>query len=425
MKTQKPREIAVNVLIQREAGRHFTENILDRSLQDAGLSAADRALCRELVSGCVRWQLTLDELIDRRTDGRRQPAAVRALLRLGLYQLIFLTKIPPHAAVHETVAMASTHGCSRQKGFINAVLRHYGRELEAIRGQVEEWKESDLALGFSHPRWLIERWTSDFGLENTRALLEWNNQPAPTFARVNTLKTTAAELTRRWSEEESVEFEAVERDWLPGELFFQLKSNPPIAQLKSFQGGCFYVQDPSTALACLLLDPRPGERILDYCAAPGGKTTLIAQMANNQADIVAQDHHMKRLRRIQENCERLGVTSVSKFITSVDREKELGEVKFDKILLDVPCSNSGVMRRRIDLRWRLTEAELQRLVETQRELLGEAKAWLKPGGRIVYSTCSIDPLENAGISGDSGSARQLTPFGDGCDGAFACVIEPH
>lgn len=424
MKSQKPREIALQILLQRESGRHFTENLLDRALADAPLSAADRALCRELVSGCVRRRLTLDELIDRRTDGRRQPAAVRALLQLGLYQLLFLTRIPPHAAVHETVGLAPTCGCSRQKGFINAILRHYTRELEATRALISDWQQSAPALGHSHPAWLVDRWTRQFGPDNTRNLLEWNNQPAHTFARVNTLKTTADELTRRWTESESVEYEPVQFDWLPKDLFFRLKSNPPLPQLESFRDGCFYVQDPSTALACLLLDPQPGEHILDYCAAPGGKTTLLAQMANDQADIVAQDHHHKRLRLIRDNCTRLGVKSVSQLITATERNRELGDRKFDKILLDVPCSNTGVMRRRIDLRWRLTESELDRLTELQHNLLNEARQYLKPGGRLVYSTCSIDPEENTAITGEQKQSRQLTPFADHCDGAYACALEP-
>lgn len=412
------------MLLQRESGDHYTENLLDRSLADAQLASADRALCRELVSGCVRWQLTLDELIDRRTDGRRQPNAVRALLRLGLYQLVFLTKIPPHAAVHETVSLAGGVGCTRQKGFINAVLRHYGRELDATRDLLVQLQETDPRLGYSHPDWLVERWTRDFGAEKTRRLLEWNNQPPATFARVNTLKTSAAELARRWTDSEGVEFEPVRFDWLPDELFFQLKSNPPLPQMESFRDGWFYIQDPSTALACTLLDPRPGESILDYCAAPGGKTTLLAQMANDQSEIVAQDHHHKRLRLIRENCQRLGVRCVSPLITSVERDAALGDQRFDKILLDVPCSNTGVMRRRIDLRWRLNEDEIRRLTETQHTLLAEAREWLKPGGRIIYSTCSIDPVENIGITGEQPTARQLTPFDDGCDGAYACVIEP-
>lgn len=410
------------MLLQRDSRQEFTENLLDRSLAGSQLGAADRALCRELVSGCVRWQLTLDELIDRRTDGRRQPAPVRVLLRLGIYQLVFLTKIPPHAAVHETVALAPTVGCSRQKGFINAVLRHYGRELDTTRAQLEAWRESDPALGHSHPTWLVDRWIRDLGRENTLRLLAWNNEPAPIFARVNTLRTTAAELTRVWRDEEGVEFEPVSCDWLPEELFFRLQSNPPLPQLRSFREGWFYIQDPSTALACTLLDPQPGDQILDYCAAPGGKTTLLAQMADDRAEIVAQDHHHRRLRLIRENCARLGVTSVRQMLTANEREEKLGDRRFDKILLDVPCSNTGVLRRRIDLRWRLNEAEFARLVEGQIDLIAEARRWLKPGGRLVYSTCSLDPAENAGVTGVHENSRQLTPFTDGCDGAYACVI---
>jgi 16S rRNA (cytosine967-C5)-methyltransferase len=413
----------VDVLLQRDSGHHFTENLLDRRLAGVQMQTPDRALCRELVSGCVRWQLTLDELIDSRTDGRRQPNAVRVLLRLGLYQLLFLSRIPPHAAVHETVALAAAVGCTRQKGFINAILRHYGREAEATRARLEDWRETDPSLGYSHPDWLVQRWIQTLGPAATRHLLDWNNQPPPTYARLNTLKTDAASLTRRWSDQEGVDFEQVSFDWVPDGLFYRLKSNPPFPEMESFRDGWFYLQDPSTALACSLLDPRPGEEILDYCAAPGGKTTLMAQMADDRAGIVAQDHHHRRLRLIRENCMRLGVTGITDLVTAVERDEKLAGRRFDKILLDVPCSNTGVLRRRIDLRWRLAEDEFGRLAEAQRLLLEEAHQWLKPGGRLVYSTCSIDPDENESITGGVGASRLLTPFNDGCDGAYACVID--
>jgi len=414
LKSQKPREIAFRVLLKREQTPRFTENLLDEALLRHPLPPADRALCQELVYGCIRWQLTLDHLIDLRTDGRRQASGVRIALRLGLYQLFWLDRVPQHAAVHETVAVAKHNGQARAAGFINAVLRHYAREFIDTRRLLSRLKSEDPAVGHSHPRWLVDRWTGQFGTTPTLALLEWNNRPAPTFARVNTLKVSAERLTARWQRSEGVEFAPVARDWLPAETFFELRAPGPLTELESFRNGWFYLQDPSTALACRMLDPQPGEDILDLCAAPGGKSTLLAQMVRNQARITAHDPSPARLRLLRENCRRLGAACV----TPVEHPPR---ARFDKILIDAPCSNTGVLRRRVDLRWRLSEGEISRLAEEQRELIERAKQWLKPGGRLIYSTCSIEPEENtAGLR--FVESRQLTPFADEVDGAFAGIL---
>lgn len=416
MKTQKPREIAFRVLLKREQSQRFTENLLDQALTQNPLSAADRGLCQELVYGCIRQQSTLDHLIDERTDGRKQPAGVRIALRLGLYQIFWLDRVPEHAAVHETVAVAKHNGLTRPAGFINAVLRHYSREYTQTKKLIRQLQADAPAIGFSHPDWLVDRWVRDFGHPNTNSLLEWNNRPATTFARVNTLKATAEKLTAQWQESEGVEFTPVRHAWLPSDTFFELKAHPQIVTLESFRRGWFYIQDPSTALACLMLDPQPNESILDLCAAPGGKTTLLAQLSNNQADITAHDLSAKRLVMVRENCRRLGATCVK----PVD---QLPDTKFDKILVDAPCSNTGVLRRRIDLRWRLKKEEISRLAGEQRDLIKQALRHLKPSGRLVYSTCSIEKEENTeGLKFTK--KHQLTPFEDGVDGAFAGIIEP-
>lgn len=421
MNTDKPREIAFRVLLKREQTRHFTENLIDRTLVRNPLPPADRGLCQELVYGCIRWQRTLDHLIEARTDRRRQPNGVRIALRLGLYQLFHLDRVPAHAAVHETVAAAKTLGFARQAGFINAVLRHYTREQESTRALLEELKLENPALGYSHPDWLVQRWSDQFGQEASSKLLAWNNRPAKTFARVNTIKATCAELSERWKEEK-VEFEPVLRDWLANDLFFELKSHAPLTTLPSFQDGWFYLQDPSTALACTLLDPQAGDEILDFCAAPGGKTTLLAQLTGDQARITAHDLNENRLDLLRENCTRLGIKGVSEFVTAESADQKLRDRKFDRILLDAPCSNTGVLRRRIDLRWRITEEEISRLASEQRRLIAQARQYLKPGGRLVYSTCSLETEENTDELNFTES-RQLAPFTDEVDGAFAGIID--
>ncbi len=425
----------------------FVEDILEAELASAGLPPADRGLCQELVYGTVRWQATLDWLITRKTRGRATKPRLRDLLRLGLYQIFWLDRIPPHAAVHETVELAKQTGLSSQSGFVNAVLRSFLREADATRGLLAELKTTRPHLGYSHPEWLTARWERRWGREKAARLMEWNNTAPKVFARVNTLKTQAEDLLARWREEK-VDYEVVQRDWLEENLVFQLKSHPPLDRLSSFKQGWFYVQDPGTLLAPRLLGAQPGETVLDLCAAPGGKLTYIAQLMRNEGTIVAHDTAQERLKLIQENCERLGVTNVeyalsptdsgsgfiqsSKFKVQGSRFPVLPSHLFDRILIDAPCSNTGVMRRRIELRWRIRPEEIQRLRTLQLELLRQAAPLLKPGGTLVYSTCSLEPEENQEVVEEflreaSESVleqqRELLPFADEVDGSFVALMK--
>jgi len=425
---QKPRQIAARVLGQRRTNGLFVEDLLEIALANAPLSSADRGLCQEIVYGVVRWQATLDWLILRKTTGREQKPALQNLLRLGLYQIFWLDRIPDHAAVHETVELAKQGGFGPQAGFINAVLRGYLREADETKRLLADLKISQPALGWSQPEWLVARWQKRWGAEKTAQLLEWNNTPPKTFARVNTLKTDAGKLVEKWREE-NVEYDFKTCDWTGENLIFELKAHPPLHSLASFREGWFYIQDPSTLLAVSELGAKPGEMVLDLCAAPGGKTTFIAQLMNNQGRIVAQDVSEDRLKLIRENCARLGVACVETVLPST-RNSQLS-TSFDRILVDAPCSNSGVMRRRLDLRWRIQPDEIERLRVTQLDLLHQAVTRLKPGGVLVYSTCSLEPeensevvkeflLEHAGFKLES--ERELLPFADNVDGAYVARL---
>ena len=414
---------------QRKTGGEFTENLLDDAFAGTRLSPVDRGLCHELVCGTVRWQATLDWLIARKTGGRGQKLALQNLLRLGLYQIFWLDRIPGHAAVNETVELAKRAGFNTQAGFVNAVLRGYLREADETKKLLADLKISQPALGYSQPEWLVEKWRKNFGDEKTRQLLDWNNTPPKNFARVNTLKTDAGKLVERWREE-NVEYDFFTRDWTGENLVFELKSHPPLATLPSFRDGWFYIQDPSTLLAVRELGPQPGETILDLCAAPGGKTTFIAQQMNNQGRLVAHDTFPDRLKLIEENCQRLGVTCVETILPSTLNSQL--STSFDRVLVDAPCSNTGVLRRRVDLRWRISPEEILRLQKTQLELLRQAASVLKPGGTLVYSTCSLEPEENSEVVKEFlaahqnfklASERQLLPFADHVDGAFVARLE--
>ena len=482
---KNPRQIAARILRQRGANGGFTEDLLENALTGTRLLPADRALCQEIVYGVVRWQAPLDRLIARKTGGRNQKPVLQILLRLGLYQIFWLDRIPGHAAVNETVELARQNGFGAQAGFVNAVLRGYLREADATRKLLADLKISQPALGWSHPEWLVARWQKRWGLERAAQLMEWNNTPPKMFARVNHLKIDAGKLLKKWREE-GVEYDFVcsggrqtaaflaeieSLGFLPKaasleNLIFELKSHPPLAKLDSFKHGWFYVQDPSTLLAACKLGAQPGETILDLCAAPGGKTTFIAQLMDNQGRIVAMDTSSERLKLLEENCARLGVTCVETMlkaphpgplpvwrgegeISGATQKHSLaplqrgeggpalaapgeGIEKFDRILVDAPCSNTGVMRRRVDLRWRVQPKEISRLQEMQLGLLKLAAPALKPGGVLVYSTCSLEPEENQEVVKEFSrqgtqfkleSERELLPFVDQVDGAYVARLK--
>src|SRR5271157_2266224 len=243
----------MRVLRGRGDSGEYVERLLENELAGRGLTPPDRALCQELVYGIVRWQTTLDWLIARKTGNRPQNAALRLLLHLGLYQLFWLQRIPNHAAVHETVELGKRLGFGAQAGFLNAVLRAYAREREATVLQLENLKQTDPALGYSHPAWLVERWQARWGAARTAQLLQWNNTPPPIYARLNLLKADFAALAAAWRQE-GVDFLEQHWDWTGGNLMFELKSHPPLPQCQSFQRGFFYVQDPGTLLAVNELD---------------------------------------------------------------------------------------------------------------------------------------------------------------------------
>ncbi len=450
---QKPRQIAAQILRRRSGGTDFVEDILSVALAGAHLSAADRGLCQELVYGVVRWQAALDWLIARKTPGRDQKPMLQTLLRLGLYQIFWLDRIPNHAAVNETVEQAKQAGFGPQAGFINAVLRGYLREFDATKAALADLKTTQPHLGYSHPEWLVARWQKRWGAEKAAQLMEWNNAAPKTFARVNDLKfasapdSTAAgsarnplragDLLTLWRNE-NVDYDFVRRDWLEENLVFELKSHPPLGQLASFQHGLFYIQDPSTLLAVRELNPQPGENILDLCAAPGGKLTYIAQRMRNEGKLVAHDTFPDRLKLIEENCARLGVTIAQTVLPpGAPKRSEGGSTldprpsSFDRVLVDAPCSNTGVMRRRVDLRWRIRPEEIDRLRATQLELLRQAADMVKPGGTLLYSTCSLEPEENESVIREFlarelwfqlETQRELIPFADETDGAYVARL---
>jgi 16S rRNA (cytosine967-C5)-methyltransferase len=316
-----------------------------------------------------------------------------------------------HASVNETVNLAT-----RARGFINAILRRADRERAKLLAAVDQLPPP---IRWSHPGPLVERLATFLPEADVLALLEWDQRPAETYVRVNGLHPDASQMSE------------MKEGWTPvGDGFFRCQSAPR----GELAAGLCYAQDPSTALAVTLLDPKSGELILDACAAPGGKTALMAQMMKNQGLIVATDSSAARLKRLAGNLARMRVTNVNAALhdwASATHPEGAVAGKFDAILLDAPCSNTGVMRRRVDVRWRLDAAAFTAQAASQLALLKSVLRVLKPGGRLVYSTCSIDPEENTGVVDKLLQAhpdvkrldeRQTMPQKDGIDGAYAVLL---
>jgi 16S rRNA (cytosine967-C5)-methyltransferase len=407
------RGLALVALQKWRTSEQFADAILGQLLRSSDLTAPDRAFATELFYGVLRNLTLLDFWIDS-LRSRHLDHDARDLLRLGLYQL-FLLETPEHAAVFETVALAA----KRSRSLINAVLRN------ATRGKADllrKASEQELSVRTSHPQFLIDRWRQNFGEKNAETLCDWNNRPALVYARINRIKISEEDFLV--GSARCADRIPQPRDAVPAN-FVRLTNVPHDA----LAAGHCYIQDPSTAAACLLLDPKAGERVLDACAAPGGKTAFIAELMNNDGFILACDRDQNRVETLRDNLERLGagiVHSIRHDWTSGGALPE--QTAFDRILVDAPCTNTGVMRRRVDLRWRLTPEDFSRMPAEQLAIVRATIPLLKPGGILVYSTCSIEPEENEEVV--TAILREfpflklveqvsLLPFRDGVDGAFA------
>ena len=415
--TTSVRRLALEALGEWEDGSRHAADILEDISRARRLGPLDHAFLQQLLYGVLRHLSRLDGLIDELRSGR-VTRETRNVLRLGFFQ-IFHSHIPAYAAVGETVALARNG-----RGFVNALLRRADRERGTLEAMMDAWPVS---IAQSHPQFLVDRWTAAWGEEAALAQCRWDNEPAPVYARINPL---APEATR------AQVMAAHESHKVPGAPgFFQIEGPIPHEWLDS---GAIYIQDPSTTLACRMLDAQPGERVLDACAGPGGKTSLLAASLGTGATLVACDRPGGRLRRLRQNLERLHAGDV--LIAETDwlapgPPAWLGDLRwgggFHAILADVPCSNTGVMRRRVDVRWRIDEREFARLHQLQIDLVERLLPLLRHGGRLIYSTCSIDAEENEAVVAElcrrhpglrlDHSEAEL-PWRDGFDGAYAARL---
>jgi 16S rRNA (cytosine967-C5)-methyltransferase len=406
------RSVALQVLLDCRQKGAFVAEVLDRRLAEHPLSAADRRLATQLAYGVLRRRLTLQALVQplvRRPAHRVEPWLWDAL-QLGTFQLTLLTHVPPHAALHETVELAAAFGRPGAKGFLNGILR---RVAELVTDQRTDAPAADalpleggqyrrlsrpvlpdpvsqpveyLAPAFGLPLWLCRRWSQRFGEEECRRLGFWFAAPVPLTLRCNPLRCSRDELQRAL---EAADVAAQAGDHPQA---VRLGEAVVVRELPGYEEGWFSVQDESAMAVASALAPQAGETVLDLCAAPGGKATHLAELMGDRGRVVACDVDADRLATAAALAHRLGLSCVETL--AVGREQEAPAGPFDRVLVDVPCSNTGVLGKRPEARWRLRMEDFGHLVALQRHLLRQATERVRPGGVVVYSTCSIEPEEN-------------------------------
>jgi len=448
---RKPREVALEVLLRVDSGAS-PQGALEAMWAGTDVPKRDRALATELVYGSLRRRNALDWVlgkISRRPLTELEPRLLW-ILRLGAYQLLYLDRVPPHAAVDEAVRLTAALRRPGVGGFVNAVLRNLARRLAAgsLRlPQPEEGLEIYLTVTESHPEWLVRLWLDELGPVETERICRLDNEPAPTSIRANRLMNSRDQLAARLREEGVT---VSEGRLAPEGLSIEGYSSLP--ELASFQEGRFFVQDEAAMLVAPLVDPRPGETIVDACSAPGGKATHLAELSGDKAHILAVEAAADKLPLITENCRRLGLNGVTPLHGDARRLEGLVPGAVDAVLVDAPCSGLGVLRRRPDSRWRKRPSDPASLAPLQLAMLDAAARVVAPGGRIVYSTCTISRTENdavvgaflathdgftradlrpllppvlRGEPGTEGGVLQLLPSRHGTDGFFMARFDRH
>lgn len=390
MPKRDAREASLLALQRVEEGA-FVNLALAEVLSAATMDPRDKGLAAEITYGVTSYRLTLDWMISQ-VSGRpveKLDSLILHLLRIGFYQLFYLDRVPAPAAVHATVELVKRGKKRGLAPFVNGVLRGALRKKDTLPWPKREQDEAGfLALRYAHPRWLVQRWLARYGFEETEALLAANNRPAPLTVRANTLRTDRDGLLASLAAEG---IEAAPIADVPDGVL--LKSSGRLTEIAAYQQGLFQVQGESAMLTSRILAPLPGENVLDGCSAPGGKTTHLAQLMDNRGTILALDIYPHRLELVTANCRRLGVDNVR---TRCLDAREITPEKiglFDRVMLDVPCSGFGVIRRKPDLKWRRREEDIAELARTQKGMIDAAVSVLKPGGALLYSTCTNEPEE--------------------------------
>jgi len=444
----KARETALKALIEIETKKAYSNLVLKKLLRSDSLDTRDRAFISELVYGTVSRRLTLDWIISLFSKIKLKKISLRVLsiLRLGAYQIMFLDRVPNAAACDTSVELAKKYA-KESSGFVNGILRSISRSSAEIRMPEHTGSTAyELSVKYSFPDFLVESWLIEYGREFTEKLLDSLLVRPDFYVRVNTLKTSPEAVI------DELLIEGVEA--LPGRFLNEaliLRNVSDISRLKAYTEGRLTVQDESSMLVAKVLDPQPGEKILDICAAPGGKATHIAEYMKNEGHISAWDVHEHKVKLIGNNAQRLGVKIIEPAFRDALEPVDEMEGRFNRVLADVPCSGTGIIRRKPDIKWHRKPEDFGNLVELQRKILYNASRYVMPGGVLVYSTCSLDPRENSavvkafvnentnftmepisslsGIIGDkeeiTGGILKLYPHIDGTDGFFIARLRKN
>lgn len=391
----RAREVALKTLYKIDKEGGYSNIVLDDMLHQnrKNLSEKDIGLISEIVYGVTTWKLTLDEIIKKYSSIRLKKISpwILNILRMSIYQIIFLEKIPKSAVVNEGVNLAKRYGHKSSSGFTNAVLRKVKKEDYEEMGQMEEEKEK-ISKMTSMPKWIIDELKKE-GLSNDNIdqICKCSNIRPKLSIRVNKLKIGKEEL------KEKLESKGIEVEKGILEDFFIVKKAKNIENMDEFKNGLFTIQDEAAGLTALILNPKKGEKILDACSSPGGKTTYIAEIVENNAQIEAWDIHEHRIKLVEQTAKRLGNSIIEAKVQDATKYNEKYFEKFDKILLDVPCLGLGVLKRKPDIKWKRKPEDIKEIVKVQYEILNNCSNYLKPGGELVYSTCSILKEENQNI----------------------------
>lgn len=384
-KMDNARLFVLKLLIKME-NNGYSNIILDKALLESDMTLQDKKFASSLFYGVIERKITLDFIIKRYLSipFEKIDKDILQILRMGFYQLVYMNSVPESAAVNESVNLAKSIRKKSAAGFVNAVLRNFIRDNNKIN--FPENKLEHLSIKYSCPLWLVQKWISEYGEENIESLLQSTVAIPETALRVNVLKTSTDELLEKLSLEN---ISAKKHESIPNCL---LVKSGDLESLKSFKDGLFHVQDISSQLCCMALNPKEGEVVLDMCAAPGGKSFTLAQLMNSNGIIYAFDLHEKRVNLIRKGAERLGIDCI-KAGTGDAREFNPNIPLADKILCDVPCAGLGVISKKPEIKYKNPD-ELGNLPEIQYNILKNASRYLKPGGEIVYSTCSLSREEN-------------------------------
>ena len=386
------REAALSVLERCRRNQAFSDALLGSVIQTAGLNAKDGALCTRLCYGVLQNMLLCDFYIDHfAVKAQKLEPKVRDILRLGVYQILFMDKIPPHAAVSEGVELCKKSGFSRASGLVNAVLRKIADNKDKLPQIPKKDYNEYLSIKYGTPSALVKKLTAEFGTEFAEALLRGNNEVAPLTIQVNTLKTSSSELAALL---EKKGIFVLPHDLVPD--CFDIYGSGDISQLKEHIDGLFYVQDAAARLSVLAASPKPGDTVLDACAAPGGKSFALALAMKNNGKIYSNDIHENKLARIREGAKRLGIDIITTNVMDASKPDKSLYSACDIVIADVPCSGLGVIRKKPDIRFKEL-SEIEKLPDAQLNILNGLAPCVKDGGVLLYSTCTVLGQENGGV----------------------------